>query len=150
MKFARLENAHTKSAVHRSGGLYAFVHEPKPPIPGKKIYEPNTCGLMATGKTEQGKERVAHPLGQSEVTGIELTRFVAEECIEGAPTPLFRLEKSNVRKHLGCFVAFGQNDLSVGAQLQGFRGSRQVKLCAHSDRCAQNRSDGCTDRAISS
>ena len=30
---------------------------------------------MATSKMEQGKERVAHPLGQCEVSGIELMRF---------------------------------------------------------------------------
>ena len=44
---------------------------------------------MASGATEQGKERVAHPLGQCEASGIELTRFAAEEDIEGAPAPWF-------------------------------------------------------------
>ena len=59
---------------------------------------------MASGATDQGKERVAHPLGQCEASGIELTRFAAEEDIEGAPAPLVWLEERYVRKHLGCCV----------------------------------------------
>ena len=36
--------------------------------------------------------------------------------LERAPPALVRLEERDVRKHLGGFVVFGQNDLSVGPQ----------------------------------
>jgi hypothetical protein len=62
-------------------------------------------------------------LGQCEVSGIELTRFAAEECIEGAATALVGLKERDVRKHLGCFVALGQNDLSIDPELEGFGGA---------------------------
>jgi hypothetical protein len=52
MKFARVENAHAKSAFHRSGALHAFVHQPKLPIAVEKVFEPNTGDLVASGATE--------------------------------------------------------------------------------------------------
>jgi hypothetical protein len=59
MKVAGIENAHAKSAVRRSGALHAFVHEPKLPIAVEKVFQPNACGLMASGTPEQGEERWA-------------------------------------------------------------------------------------------
>jgi hypothetical protein len=42
-------------------------------------------------------------------------------------------------KHLGRFVAFGQSDLSIGPESQGFGGSHKARLIAGGDRQAQMR-----------
>ncbi len=70
----------------------------------EKVFKPNACDLMTSGTTEQGEERLAHPLGLFNVGGVELKRFAAQKYIECAPTPLVWLEERYVRKHLGCFV----------------------------------------------
>ena len=48
---------------------------------------------MTRAKTKQGKERLAHPLGQFKISGTELRRLVAEKYIESTTTPLVRLEE---------------------------------------------------------
>jgi hypothetical protein len=73
MKLASVENAHAESDIFRSGRLHALVHEPEPPIAGQKVFEPNTGDLVARAESKQGKERVAHPLGQCEVGRIEFS-----------------------------------------------------------------------------
>jgi hypothetical protein len=87
-------------------------------------------------------------LGQCEVSGIELTRFPAEKDIEGAATALVGLKERDVRKHLGGFVALGQNDLSVAPQPELLGGLHQVRLVAHSERRAQNPPKGRADQTI--
>ncbi len=114
MKFTGVENAHTESAIPQSRRLHAFVHEPELPVTGEKVFEPNTCDLMASGASQQGKERIAHSSGQFDVNRVDLKGFASQEHVERASTPLVRLEERYVRKHVGSFVAFRQNDLSIG------------------------------------
>ena len=148
MKLASVENAHAESDILRSGRLHALVHEPEPPIADQKVFEPNTGDLVARAELKQGKERVARSSGQFEIASLELKRLAAEECIESSPPALVRLEERDVRKHLGGFVVFGQNDLSVFPQPELLGGSHQVRLIAHSERRAQNTSHGSADRMI--
>jgi hypothetical protein len=83
-----------------------------------------------------------------EIGGLELTRLGGKKDIEPAPPALVRLEERDVAQHLCGFVAFGQNDPSIGPQPELLGRPDQVRLIARGDRRAQNASHRSADRTI--
>jgi len=56
MKVARVEYAHSESALCRSGRLNALIHEPNLSIVVEKVLKPNPRDLTASGAAEQREE----------------------------------------------------------------------------------------------